>query len=438
LRILSLPNPFNVQPPASVTLSDTLIEYNETPLVALDITVGASPDSFVSYYQVEYKLSTDTNYIIYAQGSLLNHRVLNVIENAIYDVRVKAVNSIGASSAYVSAQRTIVGSTEPPSDVTDFSCNIIGSEAHLNWEQITDKDLSYYQIRYSTLTEGAEWQNSVSLIEKVSRPATSISVPARTGSYLIKAVDKLGNFSVNATLISTNISSIGNFNSVATQSEQPTFSGTRTNLTLENDTLKLTDLTQDGTYVFASPIDIGAIHTARVTASITQFAENPSELFDDGRGFTLFDSATGSFDGDSPSNSNAHLEISLSNDGSTYTEFKNFVIGDYTARYFRFRAYFISRDQATTPVISELSVTVDMEDRIQSQNDIASGAGTKTVTFTNPFKTNTYAVGITGENMASGDYFVVENKTTSNFQVTFYNSSDTAISRTFDMIAKGY
>jgi len=431
----TLPNPNTVQAP-TLTVGDTLIEYNQTPLIALDITIGASADAFVDYYQVEYKLSTDSNYIIYAQGSLLNHRVLNVKEQATYDVRVKAVNTLGVSSTYVSGQRVIIGSTEPPSDVTDFSCNIIGSEAHLNWEQIPDVDLSHYQIRFSTLTEGAEWNNSVSLIEKVSRPATSISVPARTGTYLIKAIDKLGNYSINATNIATNIASIGNFNSVATQSEHPTFSGTKTNLTLASDQIRLTDLTQDGTYEFASPIDIGAVHTARVTASITQFAEDPTDLFDSKTG--LFDSASGSFDGNAASNSNAHLEIALSNDGTTYTAFKNFVIGDYTARYFKFRAYFISRDQLTTPVISQLSVSVDMEDRIQSENDIVSGAGTKTVTFTNPFKTNTYAVGITGENMQTGDYFVVENKTINGFDVTFKNSSDTAVSRTFDMIAKGY
>ena len=99
-----------------------------------------------------------------------------------------------------------------------------------------------------------------------------------------------------------------------------------------------------------------------------------------------FDSATGSFDGDSPSNSNAHLEIALSDDGVTYTDFKNFVIGDYTFRFAKFRAYFISRDQLTTPVISELSISIDMEDRIFSGNDITSGAGTYTVTFTNPYK----------------------------------------------------
>ena len=86
----TLPNPFVVQPPASVTLSDQLIEYNDgTVIVALDISVGASPDKFIDFYQVEYKLSTDSDFIIYAQGSGLNHRVLNVIDQQTYDVRDK-------------------------------------------------------------------------------------------------------------------------------------------------------------------------------------------------------------------------------------------------------------------------------------------------------------------------------------------------------------
>src|SRR6056300_79653 len=151
----NLPNPFTIQPPASVTLDDTLIEYNDgTVLTRLDITIGASPDKFIYYYQVEYKLSTDSNFIIYAQGSGLNHRVLNVIDQSVYDVRVKAVNSFGVSSTYTSAQRTIVGAIEPPSDVEDFSCNIVGQEAHLGWTQIGDLDLAYYQLRFSDKTDG--------------------------------------------------------------------------------------------------------------------------------------------------------------------------------------------------------------------------------------------------------------------------------------------
>jgi hypothetical protein len=432
----NLPNPFSIQAPASVTLGDTLIQYNTTPLISLDVTVGASPDSFVSYYQVEYKLSSDSDYIIYAQGSGLTHRVLNVVEQETYDVRVKAVNAFGVSSSYTSAQRTIVGSTEPPSDVEDFACNIINGEAHLSWEQIPDLDLDYYQIRYSTLTSGASWQNSVSLVEKVSRPATSIVVPARVGTYLIKAVDKLGNFSINASLIATNISTIGNFNNITTQNEHPSFSGTKSNVTLSDNAIRLTSLASDGTYLFANVIDIGAVHTARITASLTQYAEDPTDLFDSASG--LFDSKSGSFDGDSPSNSNAHIEIALSDDNVTYTAFKNFVIADYTARYFKFRLFLRSRDGVTTPVVSQASVTVDMIDRVFSGNDITSGATTYTVTFTNPFKTVNYAVGVTGQGMATGDFFLLENKTINGFDVTFKDSSNSVISRTFDYLAKGY
>ena len=40
--------------------------------------------------------------------------------------------------------------------------------------------------------------------------------------------------------------------------------------------------------------------------------------------------------------------------------------------------------------------------------------------------------------MATGDYFLVESKTINGFDVTFKNSSNTAVSKTFDFIAKGF
>ena len=460
----TLPNPFTVQPPASVTLTDQLIQYNETPLTALDIAIGASPDSFVDYYQVEYKLSTDSDFIIHSQGSGLFQRVLNVIDESTYDVRVKAVSSFGSSSSYVTAQRKIIGAIAPPSDVEDLSCNISGQEAHLGWTAIPDLDLSHYNLRYSTETDGsADWQNSVSLVEKISRPATSISVPARVGTYLIKAVDKLGNFSSNATAVISNVTSTLNFNAVTTQSENPSFAGSKSNLILTDSTLRLdsselfdsasgnfddetvrffdsgvssADFQSSGNYLFADVIDIGAKHTARITASLTQTSDNPDDLFDNRSG--LFDSASSNFDGDTPANANAHIEVATSDDNSTYTAFQNFVIGDYTARYFKFRVVLISRDGASTPRVSAVTVTIDMPDRIFSGNDIESGAGTKTVTFTNPYKSVNYAVGITGENMATGDFFTVSNKTINGFDVLFKNSSGTNVSRTFDFIAKGF
>jgi len=458
-----LPNPFSVSAPASVTLSDQLILYSDGVVITcLDVLIGASPDSFVDYYQVEYKLSTATDYIIAGQGKGLNQRILNVVDGLIYNVRVKAFNTLGVSSTYTSATRTIIGGIAPPSDVTDFSCNIIGGDAHLSWQQISDLDLAHYQIRYSTQTSGASWGNSVSLVEKVARPATSITVPARVGSYLIKAVDKNGNYSSNETVIATNVSAIGNYNAVASQTESPTFSGTKNNTIVSDGTLRLDsselfdsaignfdsatsffdsgvtayDLYSEGSYIFANPIDIGAVHTSRVTASITQTSDNLDDLFDSRTGD--FDDAGSNFDGDTPANCNAHLEIALSNDNITYTDFRNFVVGDYTARYYKFRLFLRSFDLSSTPVISALSVSIDMPDRIFSGNDIVSGTGTYTVAFTLPFYSSSYAVGITAQGMNTGDYFTISNKTVNGFDVAFKNSSNSGVTKTFDYLAKGY
>ena len=460
-----LPNPFSVSAPASVTLDDQLIEYSDGVVItALDVTIGASPDSFVDYYQVEYKLNTETDYIIAGQGKGLTQRILNVIDGETYNVRVKAFNTLGASSTYTSASRVIVGGTLPPEDVTNFACNIIGGDAHLSWTQIGDLDLAYYTIRYSTLTTGAEWANSVSLVEKVARPATSVTVPARVGSYLIKAVDKNGNYSVNESIIATTVTTVGNYNAIATSTQSPTFAGTKTNVYVdENGYLRLDsselfdsatglfdsatatffeegvttyDLYPEGSYLFTSPIDLGGTYTSRVTANITQGSDNIDNLFDSASG--LFDEGASNFDGDTPANCTAFLQIATSTDGVTYTAFRNFVIGDYSGRYLKFKLVLTSDDLASTPVIKSLSVSVDMPDRIFSGNDIVSGTGTYAVTFSLPFYSSSYAVGITAQGMNTGDYFTISSKTVNGFNVAFKNSSGTGVSKTFDYLAKGY
>jgi hypothetical protein len=460
-----LPNPFNVSPPSSVTLDDQLIAYNDgTVIVALDIAIGASTDSFVDYYQVEYKKSSETDYQVHGQGTGLNQRVLNVIDQETYDCRVKAVNSLGVSSTYVTATRTIIGAIAPPSDVEDFSCNIVGNTAHLSWSPVSDLDLAFYAINYSTELSGATWNNSFPLVAKVSRPATSVSVPARVGSFLIKAVDKLGNYSSNETIVTTNISAIGNFNAVATQTENPDFTGVKSNIVLieegltldtveqfdDNTTDNFDDITtrlfdsgtqgsnlfSTGTYAFSSVVDIGAIQTSRVTASITQTATDTDRIFDFVSG--NFDDESSNFDGDASVQSDSHLEIAVSDDNVTYTSFKNFNVGDYRGRFYKFRLFMTSKNNSASGIVSALSVTVDMEDRIFSGNDIVSGTGTYSVTFTLPFYSANYAVGITAQSLATGDYFLLTNKTINGFDVAFKNSSGTGISKTFDYISKGY
>ena len=217
----NLPDPFTIQPPASITLSDEMIEYADgVVLTRLNILISASPDSFVQYYQVEAKKTSESNFKIISSGTELRHEFLNVIDGENYTVRAKAINALGVSSTFTSATHTVVGATETPADVTDLSVSLVGSnQMELSWTPVADLDISWYEIRFQNVTSGATWNESTPIAKVVRRKSNALVVNAQIGSYCIKAVDKLGNSSANASIVSTNISSLANFTNVLTLSE---------------------------------------------------------------------------------------------------------------------------------------------------------------------------------------------------------------------------
>ena len=456
----NLPNPFTVQPPASLTLDDIMVEYNDgSVLTRLSATIGASTDKFVNEYEVEAKQTLDRNGVavvdefrVIGRGTALEYFLLNAIDGAEYQVRARAINSIGVKSTYVTASRVIVGQTEVPSDVTNFSINVVGDQALLSWSAIPDLDLDYYQIRFSTDTITPSWINSFDLVDKIGRPATSITVPLKTGSYLIKAVDKLGNQSANETIVTTNISSV-NYVADTTINEHTGFTGTKSGVSLVtiNGTnyigltatgtvgVSTTRVPATGTYEFTNTIDVGAKLKVNFTATVKQFTQDVSEFFDGGRpdSITLIDDGRPSpFDGTSGGNAHSLLEVSTSDDNVTYSAYSQFVVGEYVGRYFKFRVKFLSDDLKARSLIEELSVSSTIPTRRESGNDIASGTGGKTVTYNYAFKVNP-ALGISAQSLANGDYYVITGKSTSQFTIEFFNSSDTSIDRTFDYIAEG-
>jgi hypothetical protein len=477
----TLPNPFSVLPPASVTLSDTLVVYNEgTAITRLDILVGASTDQFVQYYQVEVKLSTDSDFFVLSKGTQLNYEMLNVIDDSTYNVRVKAINSLGASSTYTSASRKIVGATEPPQDVQNFSVNMQGSnQMQLNWDAVTDLDISYYEIRYQNVTASAQWNKSVNWLQVPRTSGTTITTNARTGSFLIKAVDKLGNESNNETIIYSNISSLPAFNNINTLNEDLTLgtydddvaltdsSGTNSivldTITNFDDTIGNFDsvegnfdlggtdstsnpnffnanIDNEGFYTLDQTLSLDAIYDVSFTKNITiDQIEDPYDLFDDGRGVSLFDDAPAPFDGNDPTNATVNLQIATSNTSlNNATEFFNMnTTTTFKGRYFKFRLRLANANNKTRAFVSAISISVNMEKRIESENDVVSGTGTYVITFGKPFYA-TPAIGISAENMASGDFYTISSKSKTGFSIAFTDSGSSGISRTFDYVAQGY
>ena len=458
-----LPNPFDVIAP-SLTVTDELRVLNEEAVSVLIANVASSQVQVIDF-EVEAKKSTESVYVNMGKSSTTKFELLNVEDNAIYDVRARALTRF-AISDFSSDAHQVVGKTAPPADVTNFSINIIATEAHLSWTPVPDLDLSHYRIRHSRDTStSATYANSVDLIAKVSRPANTAVVPAMTGTYFIKAVDKLGNDSLDSTRSVAIIEDIKDLNAVATSTQNPTFGGTKTNLVVVDNELRLgTSILFDsaagnfdttgglfdggggtvassGTYDFDNYVDLGAIYTSRVTANLSLTRLDYGTQFDDATG--NFDDREGLFDGDANEfgTTNAELQVATTDDdpsgSATYTAFRKFFVGDYKARAFKFRAILASDDSEASPSISALSVTIDMPDRITAEDDIVSGAGSKAVTFSPNFK-GLQGISISAQNLASGDYYVITSKSVTGFTITFYNSSDSAVSRTFDYVAKGF
>ena len=199
-KATNLPNATTVSPPQAITLTDELVAYNDgTVIVKLVIELTAPTDNFTDIFEVEVKQDTDANgtalspadtFKLIGRGARTKYEFLNVIDKATYSVRARGVNIFGVNSSSITASRTIIGQIAPPADVENFACNIVGKEAHLSFDPVPDLDLSHYRINYSPATSGAEWQNSIVLVKKLSRPGTSIVVPAKTGTYLIKVFNE--------------------------------------------------------------------------------------------------------------------------------------------------------------------------------------------------------------------------------------------------------
>jgi hypothetical protein len=115
------------------------------------------------------------------------------------------------------------------------------------------------------------------------------------------------------------------------------------------------------------------------------------------------------------------------------------LVGDYTARGFRFKAVLTSTDEQASPIIKSLSINVDMPDRVIGGDDLVSGtaAGGYSVIFNPEFRVAP-AIGIMAQNLAQGDYYEIPTKSASGFTIRFKNSGGTVVSRQFDFIAKGY
>ncbi|MGD9538560.1 MAG: phage tail protein [Alphaproteobacteria bacterium] len=467
------PNPPPALTPLDVTfvqapglaLADDVVEASPGEIVSrLVATLNAPADQFITGFEAEFRKAGDALWTQMGAGGRTRFYAVGVEDGASYEVRARAINAAGAFSDYAAGSRQIVGATAPPADVSGFAVNIIGGTAHLSWNPVGDADLSHYRVRWSPDAGGASWANAVDLVPRVGRPATSVHLPALTGSYLIKAVDLGGRESLNAALSVSGIAAVLGFNAVETVQEDPAFAGTHAGTVRRPDGVLILDgaigwddldgdwdeLAGDwdafggalpgGTYTFHDGVDLGAVYTSRVSAVIAVETINYSSTWDElSGGFGQLD---GTWDSLTPArNVGASLEIRTTEDdpaGSPgWSPWRPFVVGDYTARAYQFRAQLTSAAADASPGVGALRVTVDMPDRVAAGSGASSAAAPVGIAFAPAFKVAP-RIGVTVKDMASGDYVAITGESAAGFALSVFNGAGSRVVRNFDWMAKGY
>ena len=371
----TLLSPFEVPIPGLSTTENggkvetKVIREKLTNVITLAVTSGETES--IDYVEAEFKLSSATNWVTLGTGQLGTFEAID-LEDGDYDFRARAINTFGIKGAWSELDDiNASGLLAPPSDVTGFVAEVNGAVITLDWEAVPDLDLSYYIIRYSPDLVGASWGNALTYVDKVSRPASSVSVPARAGTYMVKAVDKSGVPSINYTSVSVPVANIEPLANTLPLTDSPTFSGTKTNATVVSSDLRIDDYVtapSEGEYLFSDYIETGdnSVKRCRVYVSgLTTRHDNTAGLFDDQPG--LFNDAPGLFDdlgGSSQySDTNIITLVSTTQDDPTgtptWTDYTAIKVADLSARAFRFKVKLISTANNVTPSISALTAYVE-------------------------------------------------------------------------------
>ena len=193
------------------------------------------------------------------------------------------------------------------------------------------------------------------------------------------------------------------------------------------------NIQSSGFYTFANTISLDAVYDVNLGAVIGMTSEDEYDLFDSGRGASLFEDAKAPFDGSPEVQAGAEIQVGASDSSlASITSFQKISQqSTIKGRYFKFRCKITSDNNKVRAKVHTLQYKVNFEVRTESGEDVVASASGQAITFTNSFYA-TPSIGISAQGLQTGDYYQITSKSKTGFTIRFYNSSNTGISRTFD------
>ena len=446
-----------VSAPEGITVAESLYESASEVRVRLDVSWPSV--AYASRYRFRWRVNGGN--WVYEPEMISPTCVLLDVQPGEYEIEVSSVSLIGSQSQPALKVVQVFGKSAAPDALSGLSMSVIGEQAQLSWGLSPDLDVrigGYVVVRFNQdVSPSAKWEEA----QEVGRfPGAAVSgvVPAMSGTWFVKALDSSNNYSALAARLVTSAPSAAVFNAVAVTDQAAVgFAGVCSGAAAVSGVLKLASQTPCdsisdldgvgnwdyeggvvlvGEYQFDAPVDLGDIFSARLTARLTMLLIDLQSSVDAVANFDALDLIDGGVVDDV--SVTVYVDTTADDPASgvaVWSGWSPLVLSDYKARGFRFKAVIETSDPMHSVELTQLTVNVDMRDRLESGSLVSSPAGSR-VTFSRPFKT-TPGVFPSGA-LATGEYFEVGNKDTTGFDIRFFNAGGSGVSRVCEWIAKGY
>lgn len=376
-------------PTIGITVSQEYREVNENVVNALVVSVTSNAIDRVDSVILKYKKTSDANFKSVGQTILVNEgnnagrfEIVGVDAPQInqgpinYTVSVTPVNALGFKGETITTTYNLTADTTPPSAPASLTHLLSGGTIFFSWSAVSELDLSHYKVYYSANGSANFSDDTVSeKISKIARPATSISYPALAGKFFITSVDKTGNESVAAASTTVLNSELPELGQSDTDTENPDFSGAKTNLTVSGGNLFMSSYATagaTGVYNFYhdgnSYFDVGTSRTVRISTSVTTSRKHADAVGGEVNWDAIpnnWDTWPGNFDDwtDETTNFGDFSVLTQARAADTVAGLaaETFVdaSGELVGRYVEFKATLSNSTAKVTPNITALSATVE-------------------------------------------------------------------------------
>lgn len=358
-----------------------------------------------------------------------------------YEVAVASVSIYNTHKTADSAPSdtiTINGQAVRPDDVSNLNLVRVGDSIYLTWDEVTNEDLSGYEIRV-----GASWGTGLLIATNITenRFSTTNFAPGLQ-TFMVKAINEARLYSLNASLYIVTVDPRINDNVVLTRNEEDEgYPGTKTDMTVNGDgDLELDAGELTGSYITPS-IDIGDKLDSRVHLDFEAYQIDKVLIWSAATyAWNSVWATTRTIAGTGESTEVTQvIQVAFSDNGSDWTDWATFVVGEYSFRYIKFKISVTVTSTDYGYLIDKMIITIDVPDVFDSVKDftIVSGDMPKAITFSKTFLIiPAIAIGIQGA--ATGDYYTITNKSVTGFTIEVFNDADAHINAVIDWISRGY